>query len=588
MQHNLLYTDPKAEYATAWRTDVEGAQSAAQLPSCGKMLLLLCLTAFFLQAIAGLMRVYVNPDGITYLRVTNLLSEGKLEEGFSNFGVNTFIYMLVLFKRLGLDPFYTGIWWNAIMSSLVVLPLFGWIRRMFDRRIAIIASLLYAFHPIVLSIGSAIMRGPMFWLFFNLTIYCAWRAMTEVRFRWFIVAGCTLTLAIHTRSEAWFLIIPITLWALGRFWFATGYRVRLCFGTLLLLAIVPGLIAVMNLTVLKTCPQWGIFRPSHAHQLAKLYEKAKNEIKDLCETKEDKVEAPAKRKPAKSPAKKTPTKKTPIKKIEKTEAPPSFATDGLRRALLRLVKSYSFLYGIYALVGVCVWRGRRRFALHAMLLMIVPLFAVVWYRSCNNDVSPRYFLPIVFVSLPFISIGLLWITRKIISIRGGQHDHEDEENDVTKKTLSRKPLYGLIGMMVFTLIVSCFGTVWGTNRSEQKECELGKWILKTFGPEQEICCINRLSRMAAWYANTDSQSRLDYPVWGPNRKITPNYKLVRVFQKNKPQIVLCWESHRRPKEMPGLFETLKENNYYGYEPVQTGVLEEFEPKVIVLIRKGPK
>lgn len=591
MPTELLDIDTKAEYASAWRTDVEEARRAALLPSCAKTLLALWAATFFLQVITALLRQYVNPDGITYLHVADLLWQGNLEEGFSNFGVNTFLYMLVFFKWLGLDPFSAGVWWNAVMASLAVLPLFGWVRRLFDLRLAIIASLLYAFHPIILSIGSAIMRGPMFWLFFNITIYAAWRAVTEVRLRWFLLAGCGLTLAIHTRSEAWFLLIPILLWTLWRFWFAAGYRIKLVFGTLLLMAIVPGSIAVMNWTVLTECPQWGIFRPSHAEQLTSLYKDTKEKIEEYRTEDQDDTEPSATEKSTSSGTKKaTPKtssppqsskKKRPPKKAEEPEAPPSFAKAGLRRALLRVAKSYSYLYGIFGLIGAFVWRGRRRFALHAMLLMAVPLFIVVWYRSCESDVSPRYFLPIVFISFPIIAIGLLWVAQKVNAI----FDRIKSTGTETERASSRKPLYCLIGVLAFTLVVSGFGTVWGSNISEQKECELGKWILRTFGPDQRIYCFNRKSRLAAWYANTDRHSSAFYPVYGPNRKETPQWRLRAVFEKVKPRVVLCWANYRRPQEMTGLFESLEKNDYFGYELVQTGVLEAFEPKVLVLVRK---
>ena len=592
MPNELLYTDPKAEYAIAWRIDVEETRRLAALQPCAKILLLLFLATFCLQAITALLRQYINPDGITYLHTTNLLWQGELEKGFSDFGVNTFIYMLVFFKRLGLDPFYAGVWWNAIISSLVVLPLFGWVRRMFDLRIAVIASFLYAFHPIVLSIGSAIMRGPMFWLFFNLTMYASWRAITEVRLRWFIIAGCSLTLAIHTRSEAWFLLIPILLWTLWRFWFAAGYRVKLCVGTLLIMAIVPGSITVMNLTVLKQCPQWGIFRPSHAKQLVNLFHDAEEKIQKYRTAKMDSNKASAEKKTtpkeiarSKSASSKPSSKKTPAQKAEKPKAPPSFVAAGLRRALLRVAKSYSYLYGIFGLIGVFVWRGRRRFALHAMLLMAVPLFAVVWYRSCENDVSPRYFLPVVFISLPIIAIGFLWVARKL-SICFGHFGRQ--RSDTIEETHSRKPLYCLIGVLAFTLMVSCMGTVWGSSLSEQQECELGKWILKTFGQDQSIYCINRKSRISGWYAQTDRHYCISFPVWGPNAKKSPKSWLLGVFKKTKPRVVLCWENYRRPPEIASLFEMLEKNDYFGYEVVQTGVLEGLGPEVLVLVRKDSK
>ncbi|MGD9127180.1 MAG: glycosyltransferase family 39 protein [Planctomycetia bacterium] len=577
MQH-LLSLDPKAEYATAWRTDVETVRREARLPSCTKTLLLLWLVAFLLQAIAALLRHYINPDGITYLYTVDFLLEGNLEKGLSKFGINTFIYSLVLLKHLGADPFYAGIWLNAIVSSLVVLPLFGWVRRMFDLRIAVLVSLLYAFHPIILSVGSALMRGPMFWLFFHLTLYWTWRGITEVRLRWMLLAGCSLTLAVHTRSEAWFMIIPILLWALGRFRFATGYRIRLCLGTLLLLAMIPGWIAVLNTTVLKSCPQWGMFRPSHVRQLTILYDKAREKLglPDRTPEKKPQTPPPSKKPPQKSSPKTSPPKTSAPKPPEKPK--PSYVLVGLRRASLRAVKSYSYLYLVYFFIGMTVSRQWRRFATNAQLLMIVPIFLLIWYKSCTNDVSPRYFLPVVFASLPSIALGLLWFARKITPAIKKNKDQADPS--------SKRAICALVVLLIFTLVVSCFSAVWGTSILEQKECEVGKWILKRFGPDQTICCINRKPRMTSWYAKGKTlREKAYYPVIGPNKQLTSTKPLYQVFQKSKPAIVVCWESSYTPPGIPSLFEILKKYKYFGYQVVEPDILLEYKPKMLVLVRK---
>ena len=590
MQPNLLSLNPKAEYTTAWRTGVEEARSAARIPSCRQVLLLLWIATFVLQAFAASLRTYVNPDGVSYLHLSNYLFEGNLEKGMAEYGVNTFLCLLTLFKRLGLDPFYAGVWWNVVVSSIVVLPLFGWVRRMFDGRIAVIASLLYAIHPIVLSIGSALMRDPMFWLFFHAILYSTWRGITEVRLRWFLLAGCCLTLAVHTRSEAWFLVIPILLWVLGRFCFVPGYRIRLCLGTILLLAIVPGSITLMNLTVLKSCPQWGIFRPSHLKQLTLLYDKIKEKFEG--------EEATAQKEVNPADSKKTASPK-PHKKTKSSSADNSHSIFvALRRAVVRLAKSCSYLYVAYFLIGTIAWRAWRYFAFNAMFLMAVPIFGLIWYKSYSSDISPRYFLPIVWVSLPVIAIGVLAIVQKIASFskkRDGvpepdlstaekDDSHAGEATPVQKPSL-KKSLYWLVVVMAFTFTVNCFGAIWGTSISEQKECELGKWIRKQFGPNQTICCINRKSRMAAWYAETPRHFWRDFPVFGSNKSIVPEKVLAATFKKSKPRVVLCWENHRIAPDEVGLFETLEKNNYYGYQVVEPDVLSEYEPRVLVLVRK---
>ena len=57
------------------------------------------------------------------------------------------------------------------ISSLVVLPLWGWARRQFDDRVALVACLLYAVHPKFIIESPEVMRDPTFWFLFMLAIY---------------------------------------------------------------------------------------------------------------------------------------------------------------------------------------------------------------------------------------------------------------------------------------------------------------------------------------------------------------------------------------------------------------------------------
>ena len=75
--------------------------------------------------------------------------------------------------------------WGVTISSLVVLPLWGWARRQFDDRVALVACLLYAVHPKMIEWSPEAMRDPTFWFLFMLAIYWLWRAITEVRYRLF-------------------------------------------------------------------------------------------------------------------------------------------------------------------------------------------------------------------------------------------------------------------------------------------------------------------------------------------------------------------------------------------------------------------
>ena len=77
--------------------------------------------------------------------------------------------------RLGFDWETAAEFYGVLLSTLAVLPLFGWVRRQFDDRVATVACLLYAFHPKLIEWSPEAVREPSFWFFFLLALYLAMR-----------------------------------------------------------------------------------------------------------------------------------------------------------------------------------------------------------------------------------------------------------------------------------------------------------------------------------------------------------------------------------------------------------------------------
>ena len=150
-------------------------------------------------------------------------------------------------SRLGIS----GKYFCVLAATLTVLPLWGWLRRMFDDRLAIVACLIYALHGKLIAISPLILRDSTFWLLFALVLYYTWRAVGELRIGLFLAAGAVLTLAVHTRTKGWLLLIPLVGWAACRWTSAAGKRVRLASGILLCIAVIPAAVTVVNFTWLR-------------------------------------------------------------------------------------------------------------------------------------------------------------------------------------------------------------------------------------------------------------------------------------------------------------------------------------------------
>ena len=227
-------------------------QKSGQSPgeACRPLLLLglvlLCLAPRALMAwkLGG-----VCPDGVAYIRLAELLDQGQGREFLRLAGVNPLPLVLVVLHRLGLDWEVAGSLWGVLMGAAVVLPLFGWLRRQFDRRVALAGCFLYAVHGELIRWSPEVLRDPTFWFLFTLGLYLLWRAVTEVRLGLFFSAAAAIVLASATRFEGLLLLVPAAGWSVARWRALEQGRARLAVGALACLGAVPA-VAVAALLLL--------------------------------------------------------------------------------------------------------------------------------------------------------------------------------------------------------------------------------------------------------------------------------------------------------------------------------------------------
>jgi hypothetical protein len=207
-------------------------------------LLLLCLVPRALMAwkLQGLC-----PDGVAYIHLAQLLDQGQGQEFLRLAKLNPLPVVLVVLHRAGLDWELAGSLWSVLMAAAVVLPLFGWLRRQFDRRVALAGCFLYAVHAELIRWSPEILRDPTFWFLFTLGLYLLWRAVTEVRLGLFLSAGAVILLASVTRFEGLLLLVPAAGWSVARWRVLPSGRARLAIGALACLGAVPAAAALLLL-----------------------------------------------------------------------------------------------------------------------------------------------------------------------------------------------------------------------------------------------------------------------------------------------------------------------------------------------------
>lgn len=300
-------------------------------------LLLLWLACFVLRAGMSFAWSFLWGDSIVYLRASAALEQGNFQAAFDTLGLNVYPAILLCLRATGWDLMVSATWWSVWMASLVVFPLFGLVRRQFNDQIAVVACALYVMHPVLLGFSPLIMRDATFWFLFTMTLYLQWRAVTELRWWLFGLAGVSLTLAAYTRTEGWLLPVPLVLWCLGRWPAAAGSRVRLAIGTCATLATVPLLVTLVNVTLLH----------GHSH-----WEWGDNQCVRFVVSR---LSPPAAL-PADKPETDGQQAAAPANSDESLRTMFSSPVDLIGKVSSRLAKAFSYTYGILAVIGLWNWR----------------------------------------------------------------------------------------------------------------------------------------------------------------------------------------------------------------------------------------
>ncbi len=397
----------------------------------------LLLACFVPRAIAAWNWDVLWGDSLHYHYASLALEQGDYRKGLLEFGLNIYPLMLIPLRHLGIDWQTAGKWFSVLMATLTVVPLWAWLRRMFDDRAAVLSCLVYAVHGKLIAISPLIIRDSTFWFLFAMTLYCLWCAVAEVRLSCFLAAGAALTLAIHTRTEGWLLLTPLLGWTACRYAGPASAdatcRLRLILGTIACLAVVPASIILVNTTWLRENPQWELLRKAHRQILAEvLHGNNGNEAAlpdpdvealvldvppesadrhDLHRADRDVATAAGQARTVRLSA----TAYVPLSSVLPPVAVPSEkSASGLWLAfklLERVAKGFTWIGSLLLLAGILFgWRTFLRPEHLTLLAMNLLLLALSGIRYPSAGVDLRYFMPMVIVGLPWMACArsALW------------------------------------------------------------------------------------------------------------------------------------------------------------------------------------
>ncbi len=518
--------------------------SLPKVPWTLAAMVLLCLLP---RAMMALRITSVSPDGVIYIHAAKAVESGNLREAFRAMDLNLYPLILAALHRLGFDWELGAMCWGVAISSLVVLPLWGWLRRQFDDRVALLACMLYAVHPKFIEWSPEVMRDPTFWLLFMLAIHWMWRGVTEVRHRWFIAAGGAIILASLTRIEGVFLLTPLALWTFWRWralkkvsgtFFAKRFltpfsaRGKLLLGAALCVTVFPALLLLVNLIWLHGRFGWTLLRLDPVARVQPWLEHLFGNAA-----------------------------------AEGGGAAATGMSVGRMAWIFfpTMTKGLSPIFALLMFGGIWGWRRawtRRDHQplFYTALVIMLGIWVQLWY---GRNICPRYALPIVLMAMPWASLGLLGLTERLVRL-------------TRRRWPAARP--GTIAAVVFgALFAANLTDAMTCNRSyfagRRTAVEVGRWARREFHHRPVLVGPPGVTPIAAYYA--DAAYRMFRCDAGDRYILT-------MIEKTRPDAVLLRPAKQlTERRCASLVERARRT---GMVPLRDEEMPTEEPGFIILVR----
>jgi hypothetical protein len=449
-------------------------------------------------------------DAVFYIQLAEGYQRGDVEAGLGRLRLNTYPPVLAMLHRAGLDWELAGKCWGVLLASLAVLPLAGWLRRQFDDRLALVACVLYAFHPKLIEWSPELVRDPASWFCWTAALYASWRAASETRLVWYLAAGAAIAIAIQTRFEGWFLYLPLAWWSVCRCLVQPHARLRAAVGCVTALAMSPLLVVAVNVTLLARQPtwEWGNF---NRLQYVALWSQASWQamIGPSATTRgTGGGNGTTKFSSGSAPAART-SMPAALAATVPAEPPRHLAPGKLAWLFVNnLRRGFGVLFELLWLTGFCcrprLWLRRDHLVLWLLAGCVAAgIWVHLWYAQAT---SSRYYLAIVLLAFPCAAMGWCWLCGRLAWLAVGAAR-------CGGRNLQRRRAWAVA--MVFAILVTggagLTEALIAHRGGRQREAALGRWILAERGPGQHILTA-RPAVLVGYYAQaTASPATGDAP-----------------------------------------------------------------------------
>lgn len=487
------------------------------------IVLSLLLLWFVPRAVMATRLATISPDSVFYLDLADSLASGDRAGVLAEYDFNLFPVTLMWIHEYASSPELADRWFCVILSSLIVLPLFGIVRRLFDTSIATLTCILCGVHPKLIIQSPEILREPLFWLLFLTAIYLLLRAVTEGRWWHFLAAGMATTLALHTRFEGWLLFIPFVWWTSSVAWRERANRSRLLLASTLFLVANPLFLLTLNLTWLGDQPNWELGNFRRLHYVQRWFESLVGV--DQSGTKQPVALQTVPAAPAKNDTKGevAATPQLPAATVAGLVASPlpvaisPWQPDDTPQPLTAVQTAWPFLRAIergigpvfLLLMAIAAWHWRR--------LLFAPGFAALSFVCVTNligvwihlwfgrESSSRYALLVLLLWSPWAALGLrlvgAWLDTRLTNLLG-----------------RALPLRSGLVLLLTVAVTHCSYPLSKGDTHRRPVADLGRWIEKHYGARRTIVGPSEMQTLMPYY--TRSQYISPWPTLPPHDYVT--------------------------------------------------------------------
>lgn len=178
----------------------------------------LVLGAFALRLYAALVPGIIVPDGVVYIDTAKMILAGEWQKVSEQGIYSAYPFLIVLFQKVFANWETAGRMVSVFFGSLAVLPFYFLIKRIFDMKIAVIASLFFVINPRLVEYSSNVIREGAFWFFSITALWAAHEGICRKKWALMACASFFVGIAALTRMEGIGLAAIIILWTGWYYW----------------------------------------------------------------------------------------------------------------------------------------------------------------------------------------------------------------------------------------------------------------------------------------------------------------------------------------------------------------------------------